>query len=198
MNSKLLLSFTDSNDYERLKGVKHINPAAGTAQCKEFAQGLAGLTTNTYVGSSRVNKTELTAGGGSAVLQTATVWVKSPDGPLDYVGPLTELTASNSYTASYSGKAFVFRTNGSCLRVETDHDGELEVVSYAGDLFTAMPQKNTVANYTQISSLTNPNLWLVDISHPEIDSNVARTGTFQFRFPATDNFAEFNFYISLT
>lgn len=71
-NTSLAINTTDGNGKKIQKALTDINPNADTAALRTFAQGLNDLTTNDYVGSVRVTKTNLDEDGGDTPASTKT------------------------------------------------------------------------------------------------------------------------------
>ena len=71
-NTSLAINTTDGNGKKIQKALTDINPNAETTALRTFAQGLNDLTTNDYVGSVRVTKTNLDEDGGDTPASTKT------------------------------------------------------------------------------------------------------------------------------
>ena len=63
MDTSLILKTVNSQGKAQQKTVTFANSAASSANLKIFAQKLNALTTDTYVGTSRIDKTDLDNGG---------------------------------------------------------------------------------------------------------------------------------------
>ena len=58
-NSSLIIESTDQNGKKLQKTLGYINPNATDANVCKFAKMLTALTTNQYVGASRVDKADI-------------------------------------------------------------------------------------------------------------------------------------------
>lgn len=71
--TSIIITSTDTTGKTLQKNITDVNPEATNAQLVTFAQGLNALTTNTYNGTSRVNKINCDAEASAAVKTTPTL-----------------------------------------------------------------------------------------------------------------------------
>lgn len=104
MNTSLMINSTNAGKKYQ-KAIANINPEKSNAILEEFAQKLTGLSTNSYVGASRVDKSDVTEQGGSGKQEGVITLTRRSD------------DISVHYDVSYNGDA--------TLKLVTDSAGQL-------------------------------------------------------------------------
>lgn len=86
MDTNLIINYTNGNK-KGSKAISNINPEKDNQTLKTFAQMVNGLTTNTYVDATRINKQsveEADAGGSSTPADITLTVTPSDKPPPDY------------------------------------------------------------------------------------------------------------------
>lgn len=134
MNTSLIINSTDSNGKAYQKSISNINPEKANATLGEFAQMLNGLSTNTYVNASRVDKSDVTEEGGGS----------GGSGKTEGVISLT-ITGDNNYrtySIDYNGDGELFIAMGQGAPYGATLTGHTLEVSNSGS-----STASTVASY---------------------------------------------------
>lgn len=132
MNTSLIINSTDSNGKAYQKSISNINPEKANATLGEFAQMLNGLSTNTYVNASRVDKSDVTeegggSGGGSTPAKTEptlTITVDESKFPL-----------GGTYTYDGDGDIFAYASEGTLypLKISVNRTEKTWATDYSGE-----------------------------------------------------------------
>ena len=128
MTTSVILASTDTTGKKLQKTLTNINPSATSTQLKTFAQGLNGLTTNTYIETNRIDRITCDTDTGS----TSTT-------PPAKTTPTLTLQTSTATTAqifsAMEGDEGLFE-----IEYTYDGDGTLSVATSYADIVATVDQ----------------------------------------------------------
>lgn len=182
MDTSLNIKSIEQGGRKLQKTITDVNPNADGTALKTFAQGLNNLTTNTYVGTTKINIDNLlnedsSSGGGDNPLPspalTAFIWDEAGwnKGYQPEVLPLSV----TDYAASWSGKVCI-----TYVGIITDSEGNLNVkrlpentgciiqkcANFSGFIDKmSCPEPDPLPD--SITDIQNPTYWFIRITTPE-------------------------------
>jgi len=167
-NVSAVISATDTNGNAKSTVIPNINPDVGGATLRDFAQSLIGLTNDTYVGTNRVDKTDLANAADPPVKTT----------------PTLSLSRSSMSLAQ-------FKTENNNIELEVTYDGDAPAL-LPSKKFTDYP---FIRAFTP--NLSNDKIyWYIAGAAGQKDS--FQPCSFELISPETDNYKEARVTFSIT
>lgn len=210
MNTSLNIKSVEQSSGRKLqKTITDVNPNADGTALKTWAQGLNNLTTNRYVGTTKINIDNLleedTGGGGSGAVNP----LPAPNIVITYA----KSNAVTAHSCTFTNAATTVSLgviDWSLLAVVTDADGELNVTSTPVNSATRVStgvatDDKSLANIgitpdplpAAITSMQNPVWRILYISIPD-SSDPTCFGDFTFVLNATETHSSATVTLNIT
>lgn len=208
MDTSLNIKSIEQGGRKLQKTITDVNPNADGTALKTFAQGLNSLTTNTYVGTTKINIDNLlnedsSSGGGDNPLPspalTAFIWDEAGWNK-DQLPEILPLSVTN-YAASWSGKVCI-----PYVGIITDSVGNLNVKQLPENTGCIIKKCANFAEFiddmccvepsplpASITDIQNPTYWFIRITSPE-----TAIGGITFVLNATEAHSSVNISLNIT
>lgn len=199
MNTKIALTSTDANDNEVTKIITDVNPAADGTALKTFAQALNNLTTNSYVGTTKINIDTLTDEDTSGNNPLPAPKIIIGVFPSAAAPTWVELPVAN-YKATWTGGTFA---NKCGVWLETESAGAVNAISAPPSSFAAV--RETSKDWTSAwgppaeltEGMTARNRWVLCFVTPDYDDPDC-LGKFVYQIDATDTHSSVTITLNIT